>query len=293
MITLWVFYSSFSSNDTNQPLNWKNNQVTLNNNVLMPTIGFGTAGLQNKEERIRYAISVGYRLLDTASDTGPWYKTESIIGSSVLPRVQRSHLFIVTKLHPQDHGKLNAARAIQLSLANLNSYIDLYLIHYPECFEEICLNLPEGTWEDSWRVMEEYYQLGLIKALGVSNFNMEQMVRLWEMATIKPAVWQNWYDPLHQSDEIVEFCRGHGIQFMAYSSLGTQWRNDQLIHDNIALNKIARDHSKSVSQIILRWLLHHQIVVIPRSNNDEHIKENLDLDFTLTPDEISVMDALN
>jgi len=294
---MWISYGSYADN-VNTELIWNNdeNTVVLSNNVVMPVIGFGTAGLQKPQKRILYAYSVAYRLFDTASDTGPWYRTERVIGDEIVSRSNRKKLFIVTKLHPQDHGKNNAAKSIEQSLKNLKTdYIDLYLIHYPECSPDLCSLGQEGNWEDSWKVMEKYYKRGKIRALGVSNFNQEQLQRLLKIASIKPHVVQTWYDPLHKPNSLVEFCKQNVIQFVAYSAFGTQWRTDirNPILSHYELGIIAKKHQRSVSQIVIRWLLYHKIATIPRSNNDEHILQNFLVDFELTAEEIETINKLS
>uniref|UniRef100_A0A6B2LCV4 NADP-dependent oxidoreductase domain-containing protein n=1 Tax=Arcella intermedia TaxID=1963864 RepID=A0A6B2LCV4_9EUKA len=235
-------------------------------------------------------------MFDSASDTGPWYKTETIL-AQLHPLINREDLTIITKLHPQDHGTHSSEESIKKSLDNLKStYIDIYLIHFPYCSPNMCNERSEGTWEDSWRVMEHYYEMGILKAIGVSNFQLPDLQKLWNIAKIKPMVVENWYDPYFRDDQVLDFCKSHGIQFFSYSSLGSQWEMKlgyNPIFKDPTLQAIALNHHKSVVQVVLKWLLQKEIVVLPRSHNREHIQQNLYLfDWSLTDTEMQLIDSL-
>eukprot|EP01126_Amoeba_proteus_P004944 TRINITY_DN11631_c0_g1_i2.p1 TRINITY_DN11631_c0_g1~~TRINITY_DN11631_c0_g1_i2.p1 ORF type:complete len:150 (-),score=22.69 TRINITY_DN11631_c0_g1_i2:110-559(-) len=145
-------------------------------------------------------------MFDTASDTGPWYKTEKIIGDLISDpenTIPRKDLFFITKLHPQDHGIKNSENSLKKSLKNLKTdYVDLFLIHYMECWGSLCSRSPEGTWKESWKIMEKYYHAGVIRAIGVSNFHLPQLAELLEISTVKPHVIQDWHDPFHVSENL-------------------------------------------------------------------------------------------
>lgn len=292
MILLWYFWPTEQIFvDVGQsPVS----SVTLNNGLEMPILGFGTAGIRH-HQILETAFSAGYRLFDTASDTGPWYRTEDPIGRLLVTRQTRPELFLVTKLHPEDHG--NAMESFSKSITNLRTdYVDLYLLHYPECWSPMCKKEPRGTWKDSWKSLEILYHDKKIKALGVSNFNVQQLESLLELATVKPAVVQGWYDPFHRDDELVKFCKSHNIQFMAYSSLGTQWQiktGKNIVLENPDLKKLAEKYGKTISQIVLKWVLKKGIVAIPASNNPTHVKQNFNLfGWDLTTEDIKIIDGL-
>jgi hypothetical protein len=164
--------------------------VKLTNEVEMPIVTFGTAALKSPGSVIPYALQLGIKGIDTASDVGPWYKTEGVIGQLMKDyELHRSDYFIITKLHPSQNGYDSALKAVEASLKNLQTnYIDLFLIHYPACFGDLCTTEPEGTWKDSWRAMETEYKQKKLRAIGVSNFQLEQLKELKRIANIQPHV---------------------------------------------------------------------------------------------------------
>lgn len=264
------------------------------------------------------AIKAGYRLFDTASDTGPWYKSEGEVGESFKLAVKdfdgnedeklefKRKLMIETKMHPQDFHEEQAKASVANSFKHAGEeYIDIYLLHYPNCgppdYKGICQkrSKDEGSFLTAWSVLEGHYDQGNIGAIGVANFDVRQLRELLEKAKFKPNIVQSWFDPYHQPWELVQFCRDHGIIFQAYSSLGTQWshraetnyRNPILSEPDLVF--LAEKYSKSVPQIVLRWLLQEDILVIPRSNSIKHIAQNADLyDFKLTQNDMKKIRAL-
>jgi diketogulonate reductase-like aldo/keto reductase len=158
--------------------------------------------------------------------------------------------------------------------------VDLFLLHYPDCWADLCGKVrPEGTWQDSWRALEVKVQEGKIRALGVSNFDVNQVRELVGMAKVKPAVVQAHADPLNQNSALVTFCLEHGIVFTAYSTLGTQaghgYDGANPVMTNPAITAIARQVDRTVVQVVLRWAMQQGMVVLPRSTNPEHIASNL------------------
>jgi diketogulonate reductase-like aldo/keto reductase len=267
--------------------------LVLTNGVSIPRVGFGTAALGNKAgASIKAALDYGYRHIDTASDTGPWYKTERVIGNIISSGAHsRSALFITTKIHPQDHGKDHAAQAIDKSLHNLQtSYIDLMLLHYADCWGDLCtgeIATKKGVWKESWRVLEEKYNNGVLKSIGVSNFNIQQLKELWDFAKVKPHVVQNHYDPITQDREVLSFCRKNKIQFVAYSSLSKTAINHSVIQD------LAQKYHRTPAQIILKWLMQQDIVVLPRSTNLNHIRDNINIfGFRIEEDDLNSIQQL-
>jgi len=275
-------------------------KVTLRNGHTMPLIGFGTAGLSNTLAAVDVAIDAGFRLIDTAAEEAVWYRNEAQIGHylSTSP-IRREQIFLTTKLHPNQLGFSSTQQAILKSLENLKtSYIDLYLIHYPFCWGDICNQQPQGTWEESWRAMEEGVHLGRIRAIGVSNFHLSDLERLMEVAQIKPDVLQNWFDPMKQHRALRRFCEHHGIVFQAYSLLGTQHLAQghaiNPVLEDETVKAIAEKYQKSPANVIIRWALQLGIPVLPRSNNPLHIRENIQLDdYHLTEEEMEAMDQID
>ncbi|KXS21527.1 hypothetical protein M427DRAFT_272620 [Gonapodya prolifera JEL478] len=255
----------------------------LSNGVQIPLIGFGTAALRNPKESISRALESGYRLLDTASDTGPWYRTESVIGELLANRRQK--VFLTSKVHPQDLGAVATLHSFEKSLKNLRTdYLDMLLLHYPRCWGDMCSRPSEGTWKDAWKVLEREYKKGRIRAIGVSNFNVWEMDELISWASVKPHLVQTHVHLFHQPWDLVDLCRKHGVLVQAYSSLQDYNR----VMNVSAVVDIASKRGKTVPQIVLRFLLDNDVLVVPRSDNVTHITENFNvLDFRLSEDEVA------
>jgi len=264
----------------------------------MPNFGLGLAGVQHPEIVLQAAYDAGYHLFDTAAQEAVWYQNEIDLGKFIATK-NRDAFFITTKLHPNHLGYESTKKAIHQSLTNLKTnYIDLYLIHYPFCWGDICSETPKGTWKESWRAMENEMRLGRIRAIGVSNFHLPDLEELMKVADILPDVVQAWFDPFHQEKEVRQFCALHKIIFQAYSLLGTQYeaqgRGPNPVLTNPQILKIAENHSKSPAAIVLKWALVRGIAVIPRSNSPEHIKENYHLDdFSISDEELTTLDELD
>ena len=243
--------------------------VTLNNGVKMPRLGLGTMTLRGDlgVRCVADALSLGYRLIDTAMI----YDNEASVGEGVRQSgVRREELFITSKLWKADMGYENAKRGFQTSIDKLKvDYLDLYLIHRPI----------GADWKGSWRAMEELYQEGRIKAIGMSNAEDAQMEELIRNFTVKPAVHQIETHAFFQEGRAHEFLRQHGVQMEAWSPFA-EGRHG--LFTNEALSAIARKHGKSVAQVCLRWHFQRGIVAIPRSSQKAHLQENLSIfDFSL------------
>lgn len=242
--------------------------VTLNNGVKMPILGFGTLELRDSVgiNSLAKAISLGYRLIDTA----PVYGNEKEVGKGIKKSgIDREELFITTKLWVSDMGYENAKKAFELSLQKLGlEYIDLYLIHRPR-----------GDIKGSWKAMEELYEAGKIKAIGVSNFNTEQLNELLSYAKIKPAVNQIETHPFFQQFAAQNTLKKLDIQMEAWSPLAGGRNN---IFNNPVITSIGKKHNKTNAQIALRWIVQREIVTIPRTSNEKYMLENLNIfDFEL------------
>jgi len=171
------------------------------------------------------------------------------------------------------------------------SYIDLYLIHFPHCWEEICKQKPEGTWKDSWKVMEEYHNNGVLKNIGVSNFDFSILKELLSFAKVKPFLVQNYFSVGSVPKDVINLCNENGIKFMSYSSLSRQ----NIQENNLdVIRNIASKYNKTTHQVILKWQLSHGISVIPRSTNKDHIYENIDLfTWNLLDEDTNLMDEVS
>ncbi|GJP46923.1 hypothetical protein CLOM_g6168 [Closterium sp. NIES-68] len=270
--------------------------VRLWNGVMMPRVGFGTAGLGDETaQAVEWALEAGYRLFDSAQ-AREWYREDAVGAAIARHNVSRNDLFLVSKLHPRHHGYAITRERFADSLRDLRvRHLDLFLLHYPFCFPAICGgNMPQGGaggggvggggaggWLDSWRALEDLYQRGAVRAIGVSNFGREELLELIAQAEVKPHVLQRNSDPLRADTDLQTLCAQHGIAYMAYSSLGSQHllfsdssRNPVLAHPTITA--IAARRACSSAQVVLKWGLLKGQVVIPRSRNRVHIRENFE-----------------
>lgn len=255
--------------------------VKLNNGIEMPLLGFGVfqiTDIKEAEKAVLTALDAGYRLIDTASS----YGNEEAVGRAIKQSgITRSDIFVTTKLWVQDTGYEATKRAINESLKKLQlDYLDLYLIHQPY-----------GDVYGSWRAMEEAYESGMIRAIGVSNFETD---RIWDLALynrVRPAVNQIEINPWMQQQDAVKFLQDNAIQPEAWAPFA-EGKNQ--IFSNPLLQEIGLSHHKSVGQVILRWLIQRKIVVIPKSVHRERIVENSNIfDFTLTDQEMTKINRLD
>jgi diketogulonate reductase-like aldo/keto reductase len=255
--------------------------VRLNNGVEMPVLGFGVFqmnDLQECERSVIDAIQTGYRLIDTASK----YGNEEAVGSAIKKcGVPREELFITTKLWLQDAGYEKAKRAFETSLRKSGlDYLDLYLIHQP--FNDVY---------GSWRAMEELYKEGKIRAIGVSNFRPDRLMDFILYNEVVPAVNQIETHPFFQQTENQKFLQENGVQHQSWAPFGQGKLN---IFESNLLLQIAAKHSKSASQVVLRWLIQRGIVVIPKSVHKERIEENFNVfDFELTEQDMEEIKTLD
>ncbi|NUU75173.1 aldo/keto reductase [Paenibacillus xylanilyticus] len=255
--------------------------VTLNNGVKMPIIGFGVYQVPDAEEcenAVYEALMAGYRLIDTAAG----YLNEEAVGRAIKRSgVPREELFITTKLWVQDAGYESAKLAFAKSLKKLQlEYLDLYLIHQPF-----------GDYYGAWRAMEDLYREGKIKAIGVSNFLPDRLMDLNVHNKIVPAVNQVETHPFYQQIESTAFMKEQGVQHQSWAPFAEGKGN---MFSNEVLASIAEKHNKSVAQVVLRWLVQREVVVIPKSVRKERIVENFDIfDFELSADDMQQIATLD
>lgn len=204
--------------------------------------------------------------------------------------IKRENVFLTTKLHPQDFA--NVEESFEQSLRNLKTdYIDLYLLHYPRCWGNICpVDSNSVHFLSAWEKLEELYENKKVRAIGISNFDIDDIKLIVKEARIKPHVIQMRFDPFAQPWNKVRLAKIYGIAVQSYSSLGSQWKmkyNTNPVLTNGVLQSIADKYNKSIPQVILKWLLQENIFVIPKSSNPSHIKENLDLfNFSLSSEDM-------
>lgn len=248
--------------------------ITLNNGVKMPMLGFGVFQIPEHKDAVQAvndALETGYRLIDTAAA----YFNEEAVGEAISQSgINRSELFITTKLWVQDHGYDNTLRAFDSSMKKLKlDVLDLYLIHKPY-----------GDYYGSWRAMERLYKEGRIRAIGVTSFWNERLADLFTHNEIIPAVNQIETNVWLQQTEAHDFMEKHNIVHEAWSPFAEGNNN---VFKNDLLEQIARKHNKTTAQVMLRWLLQRNIPVIPKSSHKERIISNFNIfDFKLDEDDL-------
>lgn len=256
--------------------------VKLNNNVEIPELGLGVYKIEDADvERVVHtAIDAGYRAIDTA-----WfYKNEKALGEALKTvNIKREDLFITTKLWNDFQGYDATIKAFNDSLESLQlTYIDMYLIHWP------CP--ADGLFIETYKALETLYKEGKIKAIGVCNFKEHHLDQLLAETEVVPAVNQVEFHPLFNQKALQAYCESKGIKLMAWSPLmrGGEWLN------NADLQSIADQYNKTVAQVIIKWHLQQGRLVIPKSQNDNRIRENFDVfDFELSDEELAKIDQLN
>lgn len=252
----------------------------LSNNLEIPAIGFGTWQTPDgdvAEASVLTALKAGYRHIDTAAV----YRNEESVGRAVKKSgIDRSELFITTKLWNDAHSYEGAKQAINDSLKRLQlDYFDLYLIHWPNPLSH------RHDWafanSEAWRAMEEAYEAGIIKAIGVSNFHPRHLTELFKTAKVKPMVNQILFNPSDTQDDVVAFNKEHNILTQAYSPLGTG-----KIFEIKELAEIAEKYQKTVAQVVIRWVLDQGCLPLPKSVTESRIIENIDVfDFELSQED--------
>ncbi|WP_153733631.1 aldo/keto reductase [Sporosarcina obsidiansis] len=254
--------------------------ILLSNGVQMPQFGLGTYKMTDPEETLRAvekAISLGYRAIDTASI----YQNEREVGEAIRNSgVPREELFITSKVWNDEQGYDETLRAFERSLTALDmNYLDLYLTHWPV----------SASYVDTYRAIERLYDEKLIRATGVSNHHEHHLQELFAIANIRPMVNQVELHPLLTQQPLREFCHEHQIAVTSWSPLA----RGKLLQDP-TLSAIASQHDKTVAQVIVRWHIQHDLIVIPKSVTIERIKENGEVsDFALSSSEMAMIDALN
>lgn len=267
-----------------------NDTYTLSNGVKIPVIGFGTWQAPDGDvayQSVRSALDNGYRHIDTAAI----YGNEVSVGRAIADSgIARHELFITTKLWNDAHDYDSARQAFQTSLDRLGlDYVDLYLIHWPNPKHLRQNNQWEIGNAEAWRAMEDIYQAGKARAIGVSNFQISDLKSLEKHQSIAPMVNQNFLNPSDQQSELVQYNQQHNILNEAYSPLGT----GKLL-SNPVIENIAQKYNKSVAQILIRWSLDKGFLPLPKSTHADYIKANTDVfDFSLSSDDIQHLDNLS
>ncbi len=255
-----------------------NQSIQLLNGVEIPVLGFGTYKMDDDgaAQAVREAIRLGYRHIDTAS----YYKNEKGVGQGIaqcgLPRDQ---IFLTSKMWNDEQGYEQTLEAFERSIQKLGvDYLDLYLIHWPQ---------PQSN--DTWRAMEKLYREGKIRAIGVSNFSVEQVEDLMKNSTIAPMVNQVELHPCLSQPEMRAFCRDKGIALTAWSPL-----DRGKVFDLPIIQSLCQKYGKTPAQIVLRWEIQMGLVTIPKTANPVRMQENAAVfDFVLTGQEMRSIQALD
>jgi methylglyoxal/glyoxal reductase len=253
---------------------------TLHNGIEIPYVGLGVFQMKDPRETVeavKTAIDSGYLSVDTAAV----YDNEESVGEGVKESgARREDLFITSKVWNSDQGYDTTLKAFETSLKKLDmNYMDLYLIHWPV----------EGKYNDTWKALERLYSEGLVKSIGVSNFHQHHLEDLMKNSNEKPVINQIECHPRLNQEKLRAFCQEEDIAVEAWSPIA-QGR----VLDEPTLKQIAEKHGKSSAQVILRWHLQNDVVIIPKSVHANRIKENADLfNFELSTDDMNQINDLN
>ncbi|XP_077505841.1 aldo-keto reductase 1B-like [Amblyomma americanum] len=287
--------------------------VKLSSGYKIPTIGLGTWKSQVGQvyEAVKIAIDAGYRHIDCAFA----YQNEEEVGRAIADKikdgtVERKDLWITGKCWNTYHSRSKVFECCELSLKKLClDYFDLYLMHWPMGYQEGGEMFPKNEAGDfifsdvdyleTWAAMEECVEKGLVRSIGVCNFNKDQLLRLLGAAKIKPAMLQVECHPYLNQSDLINFCKEHDVAVTAYSPLGSPDRpwakaGDPLLMEEPAIKAIAEAHGKTAAQVLIRYQIERGVIVIPKSVTKERIISNLDVfDFKLTPKEMETINGFN
>ncbi|PRQ24066.1 putative mannose-6-phosphate 6-reductase [Rosa chinensis] len=285
--------------------------ITLNSGFKMPVIGLGVWRMEGKEIRdlIINSINIGYRHFDCAAD----YRNESEVGEALAEAfstglVKREDLFITTKLWNSDHGHVVEACKDSLKKLRLD-YLDLYLVHFPVATKHTGVGATDSaldedgvleidttiSLETTWRAMEDLVSLGLVRSIGISNYDIFLTRDCLAYSKVKPAVNQIETHPYFQRDSLVKFCLKHGISVTAHTPLGgaaanTEWFGSVSALDDPVLKNLAEKYKKTVAQVVLRWGIQRNTVVIPKTSKLERLKENFQVfDFEISKEDMDLI----
>ena len=252
----------------------------------MPMLGLGTFRVENDDtckEAVKHAIESGYRSIDTAKV----YGNEEQVGQGIKEGLEstglnREDIFVTSKLFFEDFGRKNVAQAYETSIQKLGlDYLDLYLVHWPGTNEAIMI--------DTWKGMEDLYKDNKVKNIGVSNFNPDHFEALLAQVSIKPVINQVEFHPYFTQEKLRKYLEAQNIYMESWSP----FMNAQILNDE-TLNEIGKEVNKSAAQVIIKWNMQHNVVVIPKSVTSSRIEENIDVfDFELSAEQMKRIDDLN
>lgn len=260
--------------------------IEFYNGNQMPMLGLGTFRVENDDtckEAVKHAIESGYRSIDTAKV----YGNEEQVGQGIKEGLEstglnREDIFVTSKLFFEDFGRENVAQAYETSIQKLGlDYLDLYLVHWPGTNEAIMI--------DTWKGMEDLYKDNKVKNIGVSNFNPDHFEALLAQVSIKPVINQVEFHPYFTQEKLRKYLEAQNIYMESWSP----FMNAQILNDE-TLNEIGKEVNKTAAQVIIKWNMQHNVVVIPKSVTSSRIEENIDVfDFELSADQMKRIDDLN
>ncbi|GLT86139.1 hypothetical protein SLE2022_043010 [Rubroshorea leprosula] len=289
--------------------------ITLNSGFKMPIIGLGVWRMEGKDVRdlIINSIKIGYRHFDCAAD----YRNEAEVGEALTDAfrtglVKREDLFITTKLWNSDHGHVLEACKDSLKKLQLD-YLDLYLVHFPLATKHTGVGTTDSaldedgvldidtsiSLETTWHAMEDLVSKGLVRSIGISNYDIFLTRDCLAYSKVKPAVNQIETHPYFQRESLVKFCQKHGICVTAHTPLGgstanTEWFGTVSCLDDPILQGLANKYKKSVAQIVLRWGIQRNTVIIPKTSKYKRLQENFQVfDFELTKEDMEVIKGID
>ena len=260
--------------------------IEFYNGNQMPKIALGTFRVVNYDtckQAVKHAIESGYRSIDTAKV----YGNEEQVGQGIKEGLEstglnREDIFVTSKLFFEDFGRKNVAQAYETSIQKLGlDYLDLYLVHWPGTNEAIMI--------DTWKGMEDLYKDNKVKNIGVSNFNPDHFEALLAQVSIKPVINQVEFHPYFTQEKLRKYLEAQNIYMESWSP----FMNAQILNDE-TLNEIGKEVNKSAAQVIIKWNMQHNVVVIPKSVTSSRIEENIDVfDFELSAEQMKRIDDLN
>lgn len=287
--------------------------MTLSSGRQVPVVGLGTWKSEPGKvyEAVKNAIDAGYRHIDCALA----YQNEDEVGRAIEEKikegiVERKDLWVTSKCWNTFHSKSKVLECCQLSLKRLRlDYLDLYLVHWPFGYQEGGEIFPRNQAGDmlfsdvdyleTWEGMEECYEKGFVRDIGLSNFNSEQILCVLKAAKVKPVMLQVECHPYLNQSQLIEFCKKLDIKVTGYSPLGSPDRpwakpGDPSLMDEPAIKEIAQAHGKTPAQVLIRYQVERGVIAIPKSVTKERIASNLDVfDFKLNPEEMKAIDKFN
>lgn len=260
---------------------------TLSNGVKIPALGFGTWQIPSGDiaySSVMEALKAGYRHIDTAQA----YGNEASVGRAILDSgISRSDIFVTSKLPAEVKSYGQAVRHAEMTIENIGlDFIDLYLIHAPWPWTKMGFDYTKENIE-VWRAMEEFYQGGKTRSIGISNFSVKDVDAILNNSLIRPMVNQIKLHIGHRQENIVGHCNKNGILVEGYSPLATG-----RILNNVNIARIAEKYGKSVAQLSIRYVLEKGALPLPKSTHPEFIRQNIDIDFEISEEDIEYLDSL-